>query len=428
MNSNRRGAILLLVAIALVAVVGLLVLVIDHGDIQHRKRMAQAAADAGARAGANEIFRNRPAGDIEPAVLKETSRNGFTNGVDATITVTYPTTSVNAPGSNFVRVEVQRTLSTNFASIFGITSSTIRAHAVGGVGSANTSCLTITEPSADDALYVKSGNLTTVDCGIMVNSTGADAVYVWPNGEIDAPYVAVVGGPTTQSTGIDGPYASGVPLPPGGADPLSSLQMPEVGACNGAYGAYSDFQGSTLSPGVYCGGIGINHGGTVTFQPGMYILAGGGLYLKSATIIGNGVTFVNTNAPVADGGAAMYGVPNAVSSEDNTAIEIEVNTVIQLSAMTTGSLAGVLFYADPTAGVAGTIYTNYLYSSSDGSLLGAVYLPNEVIEAKSHSLLTINGPVVVRSLRITTGMENIVIKGPGSGSDYYGLKQPTIVE
>lgn len=427
-NSNRRGAILLLVAIALVAIVGLLVLVIDHGDIQQRKRREQAAADAGARAGANEIYRNRPSGEITAAVLKETSRNGFTNGVDAVVTVTYPTTSVNAPGSNYVRVEVARTAATNFAAVFGFASTTVRAQAVGGVGSANTSCLTITEPSADDALYVKSGFLTTIDCGVMVNSTGANAVYVWPNGEIDATYVAVVGGPTTQSTGIPGQYASGVPLPAGGADPLSSLQMPDVGACNGAYGAYADFQGSSLSPGVYCGGIGINHGVTVTFAPGLYILAGGGLYLKSATVIGNGVTFVNTNAPTANGGAANYGVPNSVSSIDNTAIEIETNTVIQFSAMTTAPLPGVLFYADPTAGLPGVKYTNYLYSSSDGSLIGTIYAPSEGIAAKSNSELTINGAVVVRTLKITTGQESIVINGPASGPNYYGLKQPTVVE
>jgi hypothetical protein len=96
--------------------------------------------------------------------------------------------------------------------------------------------------------------------------------------------------------------------------------------------------------------------------------------------------------------------------------------------MTTGSLAGVLFYADPAAGVPGTKYTNYLYSNSEGSLMGAVYLPNEGVQAKSSSLLTLNGAVVVRSLKITTGQEQIVIKGPSAGSEYYGLKQPTIVE
>jgi len=428
--SNRRGAILILVAVAIVAVVGLLVLVIDHGDIQQRKRMAQAAADAGARAGANEMFRNPSAPElITPAVLKETARNGFTNGVDATVTVDIPPTySVNSPGPNHVRVQVERTASSYFASVFGFASLMVRAQAVAGVGSSNTACLTITEPVAADALYIKSGFLTAVDCGIFVNSTSPNAISIPSQGAITAPSVAVVGGPTSQPGGLVGPYASGVPLPPYGTDPMSNLTMPEVGPCNGAYGAYADFNGSSLSPGVYCGGIGINHGGTVTFAPGLYILAGGGLYLKSATIVGNGVTFVNTNAPVANGGAANYGVPNSVSSVDNTAIEIETNTVIQLSAMTTGPLAGVLFYADPAAGLPGVTYTNYLYSSSEASLMGSMYFPNEAVAAKSNSDVTINGAAVVRSIAITTGQETITIKGPSSGSNYYGLKYPTIVE
>jgi hypothetical protein len=96
--------------------------------------------------------------------------------------------------------------------------------------------------------------------------------------------------------------------------------------------------------------------------------------------------------------------------------------------MTTGSFAGVLFYGDPAAGVPGTIYTNYLFSSSPTSLMGSVYVPSQVIQAKSNSDLTLNGAVVARRLNIKTGQENIVINGPGSGFDYYPLKQPTIVE
>lgn len=425
--SNRRGAILILVAVALVAVVGLLVLVIDHGDIQQLKRKAQAAADAGARAGANEMYRNQTS-EIIPAATKEATRNGFTDGVDTTVRVfAPPVTSVNSPGTSHVRVEVEVTNPTFFASIFGFTSSRIRAAAVAGVGSANTACLTLTEPDSV-AVSVKSGFLTAVDCSIFVNSTWPSAVEIPAQGAITAQSVAVVGGPTSPPGGLVGSYSSGAPLPPYGTDPMSSLTMPAVGACNGAYGAYSDFNGTALSPGVYCGGIGITHGGTVTFAPGLYILAGGGLYLKGATIIGNGVTFVNTNAPAADGGATNYGVRDPPASQPNTAIEIEVNTVINLSAMTTGSLAGVLFYADPAAGLPGVTYTNYLYSSSTTSLLGSMYFPNEALQAKSNSDLTINGAVVVKSVAITTGQQTITIKGPSSGSGYYGLLYPTIVE
>jgi hypothetical protein len=433
-RNNRRGAVLPFVAASMIAFLSLLALVLDNGSLQRQRRMAQAAADAGARAGADEIFRNRPAGEIEPAAKRETERNLFTHGIDATVTVNYPTSSLNAPGSNFVEVVVQRNVSTTFASIFGIASGTVRARAVAGVGTVNTSCLTVTEPTSADALYVKSGFLTTVDCDIMVNSTSANAINVFPNGAVTAQSVAVVGGPVLKSSGIPGPYASGVPLPPGGADPLSALKdsMPPVGACNGAYGAYANFGGSTLSPGTYCGGIGIDHGGTVTLQPGLYIIAGGGLYFKSATVIGVGVTFVFTNAPTANGGAANFSLPyNSPPSslkENNVVINMETNSDVRISAMTTGRLPGVLFYYDPNAGVPGTVYSNYLYSSSATALLGTLYMPAGSLSAKSHSDLTINGAVVVARVVINTGNEDIVIKGPSSGSSYYSLKAPTIVE
>ncbi len=96
--------------------------------------------------------------------------------------------------------------------------------------------------------------------------------------------------------------------------------------------------------------------------------------------------------------------------------------------MTTGSLAGILFYGDRTAGLAGNVYTNYLHSSSEGALMGSMYFPNQRLRAKSHSDLTINGAAVVRGLEIDTGNERIIIKGPAAGPLYYGLKQPTIVE
>jgi hypothetical protein len=416
-----------MVAAFMLVLIAMLALVIDNGALQRERRLAQAAADAGARAAADEVYRHQSASDIEAAAKRETTRNGFTDGTNATVTVVYPTTSVNAAGSNFVRVVVERSVGMNFASMLGMRTATVRVQAVGGMGSANSACLTITDTVSANALYVKAGNLKTIGCAIMVNSRSANAITTLASPSVIAPSVAVVGGPDTKPIGIPGPYSAGVPLPPGGPDPLSSLAMPEVGACNGAYGAYQDFTGTTLSPGVYCGGISIK-AGTVTMSPGLYILAGGGLYLKNVVLTGTGVTIVNTNAPTADGGAANFGVPNALSSVDNSAIEIETNSDVRLSAMTTGSLAGVLFYGDPSAGVSGVTYTNYLYSSSDNALQGAVYFPTERLQAKSHSNLTLNGAVVVQGIQIDTGNENITINGPPAGSTYYGLTQPTVIE
>jgi hypothetical protein len=207
-------------------------------------------------------------------------------------------------------------------------------------------------------------------------------------------------------------YSAGAPQLP---DPLAYLAMPSVGACNGAYGAYQNYSGATLSPGVYCGGISIDHD-NVVFNPGLYILAGGGLTLKHATVSGNGVTFVNTNAPVANGGASNF-----------APFDFDTNSEVSFSAMTTGALAGVLFYQDPAAGLPGVDYTNYIGSSSSVTYNGTIYMPTQTLASKSNSPITINGALIVGKLEITTGQEIVAINGPGAGA-YFLPRRPSIVE
>ncbi|MCH8160589.1 MAG: hypothetical protein IIB88_01715, partial [Chloroflexi bacterium] len=53
-------------------------------------------------------------------------------------------------------------------------------------------------------------------------------------------------------------------------------------------------------PGVYYGGIKLTTTGTITFLPGIYVMAGGGLEISSSgTVNGSGVMFFNTFDPEA---------------------------------------------------------------------------------------------------------------------------------
>src|SRR5215211_7617119 len=92
---NRRGAILILAAVSTLLLVSILALALDLGSLQQQRRMAQTAADAGALAGAIEIWRNR-IDSVEESAASETKRNGFEHLVNGNVvTVTYPAT--NAP-------------------------------------------------------------------------------------------------------------------------------------------------------------------------------------------------------------------------------------------------------------------------------------------------------------------------------------------
>jgi len=416
---NRRGAIIVLVGVAMVGLMGLVVLATDGGTIARQKRMTQTAADAGALAGAIEIFRSQR-DSIVTTALGESGRNGYTHSVNGvTVTVVNPTTSGFFIGPDYVEVTVSKVLPLTLGGFLGYPSVTVRSRAIGGMGPSLT-CLVVTEPTEPNALYVKSGSLTTQDCAIAVNSTNAAAVATPANGDIAATSLYVTGGPATPPGGVTGTYRAGATAV---TDPLAYLTMPTVGACNGAYGAYANYAGGTLSPGVYCGGIGVDHA-TVTFNPGVYILAGGGLDFKHATVTGTGVTFINTNAPAANGGASYK------------PIDMDVNSNVSLSACTVYDavlcpMPGILFYQDPAASPAldpsGEPWVNSLGSSAAAVFNGTIYFPTQILASKSHTPITINGGAVVLRLEITTGQENILVTGASAG-DFFALKRPTIVQ
>ena len=72
------------------------------------------------------------------------------------------------------------------------------------------------------------------------------------------------------------------------ADPLAARVMPVAGSCLHTGLVVSGT--TTLNPGTYCGGLTIDSGADVTFNPGLYIISGGAFSVSNATISGNEVT------------------------------------------------------------------------------------------------------------------------------------------
>jgi Flp pilus assembly protein TadG len=413
LSRERRGAILVLVAVSMVALMGVLVLALDTGALQQQRRMAQAAADAGALAGAVEALRGR--NDLrESSARSETARNGFTTNGNTAVVVTFPTSSSNSAGTNFVKVVVQQTLPTMFAGIFGMSSIPVSSTATAGYGLA-TSCVVALDPSASAALSMGSGSsLTATNCNVVVNSSASDAFTKSKNSPLILNGTACVA--VTGIPGLDPPdqppcFSSGVPPTP---DPLAYLPRPIAGACNGAYGLLDQKNDTTLTPGNFCGGIKISGGSsTVTLTPGMYFMSGGGLIVKSGTLQGSGVTIVNTDPPV--GSAGSFGP-----------IDFGSSGTVRLSAMTTGALAGILLYQDPLAAV-GLNVTNVVNSSASSVLTGSMYFPTQALElGGGGTALTIDGGIVAQTISVKSSI--CTVTGFGAGSQYFPLKQATIVE
>ena len=158
-RETRRGAMLPLVAVTLVGLLALLALAIDGGSIQQHRRAAQNAADAAAQAGASEIFRTyTDTPTVFGAARAEATRNGYTTGTNgARVIVSTPASPDYFTGPQYVKVVVEDTVRTMFASIIGRPSVVIRARAWGGIVSPSNVCVAILDPAADPAMLLETG-------------------------------------------------------------------------------------------------------------------------------------------------------------------------------------------------------------------------------------------------------------------------------
>src|SRR3954447_24068937 len=99
-KTPRRGAVVVLVCLCLVAILGIAAISLDGGMMQSNKRKIQGSADAAALDAATELFRNYPAiatdkpdpgGKALAAALASASQNGSPNdGTTSTVVVNIP--------------------------------------------------------------------------------------------------------------------------------------------------------------------------------------------------------------------------------------------------------------------------------------------------------------------------------------------------
>jgi hypothetical protein len=421
---ERRGAILLLIAVSMIALMSLLVLAADGGLIQRERRIAQMAADAAAQGGAIEIFRNRPESTIVTA-RGEATRNRFTTGVrGVNVVVTYPNTIGTKTGPNFVHVLIQDTVRTFFGSLIGRSKVVVNARSVGGVTGTTQSCIVSLDPDDSHALIVESGgHVSTQNCNVQVNSNSSTALCVTASegGYLDAGTgtISVTGGYDSGCRGTVSPTATTGQTP--AADPLASLAVLNVsdtsGACRAPYGVYTVTTDETINPGIYCGGIKAGKSTSIVrMNPGLYVIKGGGLSVSGGgTVIGTGVNIVNLNAPAANGGAAKFDV-----------IDFGSDAVISLSAKTDGNLAGLVFYSPPGQGVAGHVIQNQITSAASATITGSLYFPDQQVRLGSGGTLTIAGGVVAGVVLFRSD-SRVNVTG-FAGASPYSVRQASVVE
>jgi hypothetical protein len=392
-NKFRSGQVLVVTTVGLFMIFGLMSFAVDLGWAYFRREAAQSAADAAAAAvikaalisspnsqscGSAGVWCGSPAGTATncPATAPNSastsfdngcmmaSANGFTTTGNYTVSIQANTTSPppTVPGvtvSYWATVRVTENPVSFFHLPTGGSSLTlnVRSTAAMTAGSSTPSaCLYILSPNATDAFDLGNGaTVKTSSCGVYVNSNASTAMLVTGGATLNSSSVSVVGGVTKNNGGsITSTPTTGVtPI----SDPFASLPAPTIPPSCPA-GNFTSWQPSAYTPsaGCYTG---------FTVANGMNAVLGAGTY-----VINGGTFSIQGGSTVTAGGGVMIYLTNGAT------VNIANGATVTLSAESSGTYEGILFYQDRTMSSPGS---STFAGGANMHLGGSLYFPNALV-------------------------------------------------
>jgi Flp pilus assembly protein TadG len=337
---DESGQTLIFVALGLTCILGLVGVATDVGLLFHFKRNLQIAADSAAVAGAWQLKLSGTT--VTSAATAAAAKNGISSGVSVH---NGPTSGPHTGNAAYVEVIITQSEPLFFARVLGLTSMNVAARAVATNG-VSSNCIYTLGASGTDIVMNGTVDLTASSCSIIDDSSdSSSALLANGNVTLDAKSIGVVGGVTNNGGNsiTPTPVTPIVPV----SNPLASLTPPaNPGGCTSAL---FNGTGGTLSPGCYSG-ITINGSPTVTLSSGVFYMTGALTVNGNPTVNGTGVT--------------IYLANSSASFTDNG------TTTLNLSAPTTGTYNGILFYQNPS-----DTNTLTINGSSSSNLKGIFYAP-----------------------------------------------------
>ncbi|MGH2455528.1 MAG: pilus assembly protein TadG-related protein [Candidatus Limnocylindria bacterium] len=471
-SNEPRGQVLLMVAFALVVLLGILALAFDLGFSWMLHRKEQNAADPGAIAAArwlkDSLGDTAVVADVQDEMNADAcfyaQQNGFfvdDAGCAAALAagdlqVHSPPISGSYAGSEGrVQVIIHDTHPTFFARIWGQTEAAVTTAAVAAndTGNSNSSSLVALQPvcSGGSAGTVSGGGTVEIfplnptqeggyvhvnsPCGsstndVCDNGSGSSALAVSGGGTLITPYAYVVGtcvengtDPDNSNPGIwcDDTFTDDSCIDEGHyppiADPLAGVPEPQIedfpnATCpdgtpstpastqgcelrNGTPNCPDEVTGPSvchLYPGVYYGGWVVGSNVRVELDPGLYILAGGGIRLQGvsssieAVSSPSGtearVTIFSTDGPGCPGIAAQCQGPIRFTANQafkaNATNAASCQAVLAATGLNICPWKGILVWQDGSVATPGSEVR--LGGQSSTILAGTIYAPLSHVE------------------------------------------------
>jgi hypothetical protein len=445
MRRKERGQALIFVVLGVgIVILGAMGLAIDAGQLYGQRQMAQAAADSAAQAAILSIF----SGTATSTTLPTSAAFDCTNGTDAktpcsyarmnnfgttgstdTVHVSFPT-SIAGKGNlstDFtpaaVQVDVSHSVSTTFMSLFGATSTTIKASATAAILTGNSPVsIAVLHPTLSNSFQLGDASTSVTITGgpqqaLQINSNATSAFSANASATLDLS----AAGPT--STGADfgsfgGPSSAGSWLKLGSTghfyqpsaptqDPFRAVPVPSVptSANPGSIDITSaNTQGGTgdcpvaaekgksgpapgdctiYSPGYYPFTTGSGKSaktfdlssmsGYAIFQPGVYWVASGGFQSSGGNADLRMCSTTCSSLPAWDTtSCCSTATPSMLVYLASGTVNIGSNGNVALrGSLTSSNYKGILFYGKRDVG---TSQSHSLGGGGALTLTGSIYL------------------------------------------------------
>lgn len=401
-KDDRRGAIIVLVALVFPILTGVVGMGLEFGLWFQAKRNLQTAADAAAIAGAYEAQESdATSASILSVATTDATRNGFDSSSDIIATNNPPSTGSYTSDTSAVESSLSQSIALLFAGVFLSSDVTVTARAVAtAVPGGEEACVLSLSSSASRGISVSGGASVSMDgCQVASNSNASNSVYVSNNSSLAVDCVTTVGQVdgteditlNTCSSVVEGNNAI--------TDPYADLSVPaEADTCdinsNTTLSSDRDFDASDDANGdgyvVFCGKLTVNSGVTATFDDDLvYVMNGDDLTINGgATATGENVTFIFTGS-----GSNANGWASA---------NISGGATVELSAPTSGTWAGILFYQDGDAVTSSSLDMTF-NGGSDMEMTGVIYVPNNDVSFTGGNSTDDNGCLQIVADEVSFG-------------------------
>jgi len=368
--ASTKGSISFMMAFSLVPMMVLVGMATDYSRVSNLRVSAQQAADAASLAVAVSDLKipdTEHGGYLTPEKARQSIAQSMVQVNMGSKYASYINqTSVSSPGTDgSVTVGVDLSIPTAFLSIVGIRTMHASVSSTALPGSSSVACMIALGADGNGITIGGNANAKLDGCELYSNATKSGSIDFYGSATIEADSACAVG-LVNGATKVDFPAKSNCPSIP---DPLKGHTWPSPSTCQSANYTDSGHGSSstrTYHPGTHCNISANGSVKNVVFEPGVYIVTGTTFNVDAKSITANGV--------------GIYLASTVTSFNFNG------QTTFDLSAMKTGSMAGIVVAQEPGS----TITSGKFNGGSSLNLNGTVYLPTMALTLNGNSSTTLS--------------------------------------